>query len=329
MANAPNTWTGQLCTGGTCLTASEVQQRNVAWRELLQLTPPPAKPTCSAHRCRPLALDPWETCAKHNSQTVPCLMPNPQCGISCAGSIGEESFALIALLAASRGANISTRPTGSPRVRSERGCAGAMSPMLRNGTFLELGANNGFASNTRHLEYCLGWRGLLIEGHPQNFRALNASRSTALSLASAVCPEHGWTLFSRRAGPTTGILSSMSGSHRVRWRHSSGPNGTLAVPCGPLGDWLRLLRMEEIDYLSLDVEGAEALVLQTVDWTALRVGVLISECANAGCTSYKDQLVRRLLESQGLRLVALLRVRSDIYNAAFLNTSWRGTFSLS
>ena len=183
-------------------------------------------------------------------------------------------------------------------------------------------------SNTRYLEACLGWRGLLIEGHPSNFALLNKTRPRALSLASAVCPQHGSALFSRRPGPSTGIVKHMSSQHRMRFRHDASPNHTFSVPCGPLQDWLTLLRFEAIDFFSLDVEGAELLVLSTLDWKRIRIGVLIAECASAGCIGPKDQKIANVLEPNGLHHIATLRVRHDIFNAVFVNASWKGGWAL-
>ena len=39
------------------------------------------------------------------------------------------------------------------------------------------------------------------------------------------------------------------------------------MPCGPLGDWFSALRLTTIDFFSLDVEGAELVVLQTLTLT--------------------------------------------------------------
>ena len=270
------------------------------------------------------ALDPWQECdAKRNRFVPPCVIPNEQCGQSCSGSLGEEVFALMSLVA---GGNVSTRAHGAARTQQNGGprpCAGRTS-LPRGGTFLELGANNGFASNTRYLESCLGWTGLLIEGHPKTFHALNTTRPHSLLLASAVCAEHGYAAYSNRSGPTAGILAHMSRAHMSRWR--IGAKGTLAVPCGPLGDWLELLRMHEIDFFSLDVEGAELSVLRTIDWSRLSLGIIIIECARNGCLSDSDQQVEQLLTSKGLRRSMTLRVRHDIWNAAFVNDSWTGTW---
>ena len=60
---------------------------------------------------------------------------------------------------------------------------------MRNGTFVEIGGNDGLSTtNTYHLERCLGWQGLLIEGHPENFNKMVRARPGALNLGTAVCP---------------------------------------------------------------------------------------------------------------------------------------------
>ena len=88
-----------------------------------------------------------------------------------------------------------------------------------------------------------------------------------------------------------------------------------------------LLRLRRVDFISLDVEGAEALAVSTLDWRRLSVGVLISECTLVGCGSDQDRRLAETLARHGLRRVATLRSRHDIWNAAFVNDSWVGTYS--
>lgn len=108
-------------------------------------------------------------------------------------------------------------------------------------------------------------------------------------------------------------------SFKRRWKVASTP--VAAVPCGPLGDWLSLLRMKRVDFFSLDVEGAELLVLQTIDWSALSVGVLLVECSAVGCVGSRDDAVAALLGPKGLARLGSLRVRHDIWNSVFANES--------
>ena len=146
-ANDQLTYPGQACVGATCWSHAELLQSGLRWDELLRyytnLSHPNAQP-CSQpvqgrSLCRRFTLEPWEQCSDPRAVPgVPCLMPVPQCGISCSGSMGEEAFALHTLL--TRG-NVSLgRPHRAPRVRLGPTCEG-VKPLPRGGTFLEIGAS--------------------------------------------------------------------------------------------------------------------------------------------------------------------------------------------
>ena len=85
-------------------------------------------------------------------------------------------------------------------------------PILRNGTYVELGALDGTTfSNTRFFEDNLGWGGLLIEPSPRNFARLNVSRNSRRNtlVNNAVCAESG-TIEWRDAGGSS-RTQAMSG----------------------------------------------------------------------------------------------------------------------
>ena len=76
------------------------------------------------------------------------------------------------------------------------------------------------------------------------------------------------------------------------------------------------------------MEGAELLVLSTLNWAALSVGIMIVECASVHCASTKDNAVRAALLSVGLQPLATVKVRGDIANMAYVNASaqWAGSW---
>lgn len=227
--------------------------------------------------------------------------------ISCGKGLGEESSALSFLL-------------GGGSAHADQ--------LPRNRTFLEIGANNGVHSNTRALEHCLGWRGLLIEGHPANFRTLRQTRPNSLTLGSAACESHGFAQFYQNPGVTAGAPETMPSALRNRFHRGHVHHSTISVPCGPLSAWFQLLRFSHVDYFSLDVEGAEALVLSTVDWSKFTVCVLIAECRGGGCKTSQDADLHRFLVGWGLERVATLRARHDIWDAVYVNRSLLPSFPL-
>lgn len=175
-------------------------------------------------------------------------------------------------------------------------------PYHRNGTFLELGAHDGVhVSNTVWLERALGWSGVLIEASSAAFARLGRSRGNARNTLrnTVVCPQ-GQTV--EYLEPTAvsnvvmaGIRSSMPG---VNQGYSANRNAKVRkLPCSPLGAILREAGVDHVDFFSLDVEGAEFIVMQTIDWSAVTFGVVMVELD--GKAPSKDIAVRKMLRANG------------------------------
>ena len=77
---------------------------------------------------------------------------------------------------------------------------------------------------------------------------------------------------------------------------------TRRVPCAPLHEIVRDSRVRRIDYLSVDVEGAEEEVLRTVPFGQVEIDVISVEASTG--TKPKNEAVRRLLHSHEFEHVA-------------------------
>lgn len=123
----------------------------------------------------------------------------------------------------------------------------------RGGTFLDIGAAGGVElSNSYALERYWGWKGLCVEADGDNFQKLKATRSCQLA---NVCLDErpGEVLFSRKGGFFGGIVENANDSES---------GDVVRVPALPLSDLLEKNQLPTtIDYLSLDVEGAEDRVM--------------------------------------------------------------------
>jgi len=134
----------------------------------------------------------------------------------------------------------------------------------RPGTFTELGAYDGeTGSQTVHLERCFGWRGLLLEANPTNFAMIASKhRDLATVVHSAVCSKRGTVQVGTAESSVTGIEGIMSTSHQAKWRKAQG--ASVPVPCAPLGELMKETGYSKATFLSLDVEGAELDILQSL-----------------------------------------------------------------
>ena len=169
-------------------------------------------------------------------------------------------------------------------------------------TFLEIGGQNGvLASNTIYLQHCLGWHGILVEAAPHLFRKLVRERPSTVAIGSAICREHSMVSFSKSRVQSNIVrrkltLGTRTGTRRQLSRRSL--RSSNIVPCGPLGDYLALLDIRNITFLSLDVEGFELQVLRSIDWDRLEIAAMVIEELQVPEHKAKNSEARRLLLDQ-------------------------------
>lgn len=189
----------------------------------------------------------------------------------------------------------------------------------RPGIFVEVGAHFE-GTQTWLLEKCFNWTGLLIDAHPRNFEKLLSSSRTARKVNAAVChpgrnvtmPDWHSTSGRLHDLPTpvgSGVVSTLeytTASYRKTWGHLVNSTHLFHQPCRGLSEILAEAGIGEVDFISIDVQGAEEAVLATADLgTALGGGgptmfkvVLVEAEATA---MEKNVRVRKMLEDAGMK----------------------------
>ncbi|MGD9827253.1 MAG: FkbM family methyltransferase [Hyphomicrobiaceae bacterium] len=173
----------------------------------------------------------------------------------------------------------------------------AMSGDRQGGYFVEVGAHHGEQlSNTWLLETEHGWTGLLVEPNPQHEESLRQRRATLVRKAA-------W----KRTGATLtfhatrdSALSSLAGS-APKDQHDRSDFQEITVETMTLDDILiQQGAPRQIDFISIDVEGAELDVLDGLSFDKWDVQAMCLEHNHD-----KDRLAEfdRRLASVGLRRV--------------------------
>jgi FkbM family methyltransferase len=150
----------------------------------------------------------------------------------------------------------------------------------RNGVFVEFGALDGILhSNSLYFERELGWTGLLIEANPAAYAALIVNRPRCAAMHAAVYDRIGEVEFEAINGGLfgwSGIASAIEDQHwqRIAGSVRQADRCRIKVPCMTLDYALKSAGLREIDYMSIDVEGAEEAILSVFPFADYRIRVL-------------------------------------------------------
>jgi FkbM family methyltransferase len=184
-------------------------------------------------------------------------------------------------------------------------------PGRRGGWFIDSGAGpDGISnSNTYALETQFGWTGLLVEPHPQRHPEVVKNRSSIIEMACLTDKAGDVTFTLNQDAPgTSGILGEMSEPNRVHAGFDRKEMPSITVPGIPLWELLRRHDAPKvIEYLSLDIEGAEWLALKDFPFDEFRILAMTIE---RGGRDYVR--LARKLRGEGYRL-AKVRGPDDFF----------------
>lgn len=174
-------------------------------------------------------------------------------------------------------------------------------------TFLDIGAHDGVTiSNTFFLEKERNWNGICIEAQPYVFEQLKHNRNcTCINVA--VSNFEGITDFTYIEGYAnmlSGISSSYNEAHMNRIKDEVSYHGgrvtTIKVPVKKLQTIIEENNLFEIDFCSIDTEGSELEILESIDYTKTLVKVIIVE------NNYGESKIESFLKIKGYKLYSKL-----------------------
>lgn len=182
------------------------------------------------------------------------------------------------------------------------------------GIYIEVGAGDGVKySNTKFFEDELNFTGILIEPGPSTHQLLKKTRPNNRLFDCAIIDGYDDIDFLIRGelddGFVSGIPQFMPEALKESFhKHSS----TIKVPGRPLRDLTSDCNIDRIDFLSIDVEGAEHEVLKSMDWT-IPIYIVAVELDDEGID---DKASHQLLLQHGfvfLKKVGLSKIYFDPY----------------
>lgn len=190
-----------------------------------------------------------------------------------------------------------------------------------NPTYLDIGTNDPVAGNNTYLFYLKGCKGVCVEPDPAIYRKIKAKRPNDTVLHAGVgigtdkegtlyiFPEGytGWNTFSKEEADKR---KSESGISYSTFKH---------IPFIPVNEVIRQHFKEAPDFISIDVEGLDQAILETLDfgtWSPLvicvetmsfstdhqggKIGGIISLLHDKGYVIYADTYVNTIFVRKDL-----------------------------
>lgn len=182
-----------------------------------------------------------------------------------------------------------------------------------DGFFIEIGAYDGVTfSNTYFFEKHRNWNGICIEPIPSVFEKLSKNRACEC-INGAISHHQGFVEITHVDGPSemlTGITNNYHNDHEKRIESElnklGGEINNLQVKSYKLADILAERNIKKVDYCSIDVEGSELQVLNSINFHDVQFSVFSIE------NNYDDPKFEEFMTSNGFQLIGKLDA-DDIY----------------
>tara|TARA_B100001123_G_scaffold437547_1_gene569974 strand:- start:659 stop:1309 length:651 start_codon:yes stop_codon:yes gene_type:complete len=205
---------------------------------------------------------------------------------------------------------------GSPQQLAEKLLAFFEEKGIKEGIFLEAGANNGvWQSNTYYLEKKLGWSGILVEPNPRLFANCKDNRKNPdneffhCALVAAEYDQSSIRGYFAENDYENLLMAQIEGTYsqkKDRWWGKE----LVEVPAKTLDEILDSSSPEKIDLLVLDVEGYEAEALRGMDFQKHRPSRI---CVEVWEHLPSKEEVFQILQDNGYELEKKLTSQDYLY----------------
>ncbi|AWI08433.1 FkbM family methyltransferase [Ereboglobus luteus] len=166
---------------------------------------------------------------------------------------------------------------------------------IKNGFYVDVGANDPVIDSVTKAFYDLGWSGVNIEPNQDYYRKLVNDRPRDITLSCVAGKTVGEIEFSNI--PNTGLSTAVP---QIAEKHeqSGWPVTKTTVPVYPLKDILAPYANRDIHFLKIDVEGMETEIIEGMDFQKYRPWILVIEAiAPSTQDPTYDQWERYIIEA--------------------------------
>ena len=145
-----------------------------------------------------------------------------------------------------------------------------------SGFYIDVGAGHPVHSNVSYLFYLRGWRGITVEPNPWLAQLSEAVRPRDRRIDALLGASDGQAIYHLVEG-YHGLSTTIEAHAQAAQQKFDRPVKSYPVPVTTLRALCRQHAPPQIDFLKIDVEGAEQAVLEGNDWARFRPKVIVAE----------------------------------------------------
>ncbi|MDR1970372.1 MAG: FkbM family methyltransferase [Treponema sp.] len=174
-----------------------------------------------------------------------------------------------------------------------------------SGFYLDVGAHDGRTYSNSYIFEQIGWKGACVEPLPGVFEKLKENRRCDCYQAALAAQSAAEAVFIHALGVDTlsGLESEMAEGHEDWIRREGGQVERIKVRVLTFPELMaHYPDRRRIDFLSLDVEGAEMSILRTIDFETYDFGLISVECIEEKCREGEE--LRSFMAGKGYGVLA-------------------------
>ena len=179
-------------------------------------------------------------------------------------------------------------------------------PDKKKGFFVDIGANDGITLSNTYLLEKIGWDGIVVEPIPSVFEKLVQNRKS-IAVNGCIAAKSGKELFRVIIGSAqmlSGLVGEYDSRHLERIKREidsqKGEYNDIEINCYNFNELLESNGINQIDYLTIDIEGSEYKILNSIDFDRIHISVIGVE------NNYKDYRIPKFLIKKGFEFHSVL-----------------------
>lgn len=175
------------------------------------------------------------------------------------------------------------------------------------GFYVDIGAFHPRASSNTKFLAILGWKGINIDANENSIDAFRKERPHDINVCCGVAEKEGVLTYHKFAG--IDAANTFSPAMAKQWQEENGwvLKETSTRPVRPINAILdeHLPKNQTIDYMNIDIEGLDEVVIQSLDLSRYRPSILSIELHNIDILAASESPAIQYMIRHGYSLVSV------------------------